>query len=267
MGNVKEVWESKSASWSNRTIDPKSYFWLTSDSVAKLASKHLKSGSVLDVGCGSGVLCYKLAQKGFDVFGTDISENMIAETSRRLAALDTQAPTRFRVCRDGIIPFKGQTFDLITAIEVLPYVADWPQFIHNLCNFLNPNGLMILSNVNRRSIAVWHEIGNHFLPMIRRKHVEDKCDFGTHTECIINLFRTGYHSGGFVNYHTSKQCYTAKCLDDLLNSQGFKNIDEISLYSKPFLDSKPFQRTKIGSKFARNLGWEHIGVYRQDASR
>ena len=40
-------------------------------------------GNILDVGTGDGILAEKLAEKGFQVFGIDIAENIICENKKR----------------------------------------------------------------------------------------------------------------------------------------------------------------------------------------
>jgi SAM-dependent methyltransferase len=48
-----------------------------------LREKKIKSGLVVDLGCGSGVLAGRLTRAGFDVLGVDISESMLKLARKR----------------------------------------------------------------------------------------------------------------------------------------------------------------------------------------
>ena len=77
--------------------------------------------SILDVGCGEGVLTHKWAQRlEGRVVGIDLDDPAIqAEWSKR------QAPNlEYRVMKAERLPFADGEFDLASAIEVLEHVPD-----------------------------------------------------------------------------------------------------------------------------------------------
>jgi len=78
--------------------------------------------SILDVGCGEGVLTHKWAQHpGVErVVGIDLEDPVIqAEWAKR------QAPNlEYRVTKAERMPFADGEFDLVSAIEVLEHVPD-----------------------------------------------------------------------------------------------------------------------------------------------
>ena len=79
-------------------------------------------GSLLDVGCGEGVLVHRWAERlgGKRVVGIDLEEESLqAGWSRR------QAPNlEYRTMRAEDLPFAANEFDLASAIEVLEHVPD-----------------------------------------------------------------------------------------------------------------------------------------------
>lgn len=78
--------------------------------------------SVLDVGCGEGVLVHRWAQQlnGRRVVGIDLEEKSI-----QAGWAERQAPNlEYRVMAAADLPFGAGEFDLASAIEVLEHVPD-----------------------------------------------------------------------------------------------------------------------------------------------
>ena len=78
--------------------------------------------SLLDVGCGEGVLTHKWAQRLGDrrIVGIDLEDPVIQKEweSRRAPNLE------YRVMKAENLPFADEEFDVATAIEVLEHVPD-----------------------------------------------------------------------------------------------------------------------------------------------
>lgn len=76
---------------------------------------------VADIGCGMGRLILRLAEAARFVIGLDISSAMLAEASRRLAAV----PCACLVQMNGqALPLQTGSVDLALAVDVMPYVPD-----------------------------------------------------------------------------------------------------------------------------------------------
>ena len=107
--------------------------------------KPLSGKTVLDVGCGAGLLCEPLARLGASVTGVDAApENISAATAH---AAGSGLAIDYRAGELGTLGL-GQ-FDLITCMEVIEHVADKPAFVAQLAAHLAPDGLMVLSTPNR----------------------------------------------------------------------------------------------------------------------
>jgi 2-polyprenyl-3-methyl-5-hydroxy-6-metoxy-1,4-benzoquinol methylase len=79
-------------------------------------------GSLLDVGCGEGVLVHKWAQRlaGRRIVGIDLEEESV-----QAGWAQRQAPNlEYRVMPAENLPFADGEFDLASAIEVLEHVPD-----------------------------------------------------------------------------------------------------------------------------------------------
>lgn len=103
----------------------------------------LEGRSVLDVGCGGGLLAEPLARLGGKVTGLDASPEVIsvARDHAELMGLDIDY-------RAGDVQELEGRFDLVTAMEVVEHVADPALFVRALANRLAPEGLLIMSTPN-----------------------------------------------------------------------------------------------------------------------
>jgi len=108
-------------------------------------------GRLVDIGCGGGDLCFGAADLGFETLGVDIAEGMIAEASRRAAALAPEVRSRleFRVGDVLTLDDAGPSVDAVTALGLLEYLeADAPLFAW-AARRLRPGGVLVVSCRNR----------------------------------------------------------------------------------------------------------------------
>jgi 2-polyprenyl-6-hydroxyphenyl methylase / 3-demethylubiquinone-9 3-methyltransferase len=105
------------------------------------------AGEILDVGCGAGLLSEALARQGFAVLGLDAAEAAIA--AARAHAEGQALPLRYRAGRIEDLIGEGQTFPVVTALEVIEHVPDPQAFLSALSDALAPGGLLFLSTLNR----------------------------------------------------------------------------------------------------------------------
>jgi 2-polyprenyl-3-methyl-5-hydroxy-6-metoxy-1,4-benzoquinol methylase len=120
--------------------------------------------SLLDVGCGEGVLVHKWAQELGEarVVGIDLEEPSIQAGWEQRQAKNLE----YKVMRAENLPFSDSEFDLVTAIEVLEHVPD-PE--HTLAEMARCAERHLLVSVPREPLwrmlnmargAYWSELGN-----------------------------------------------------------------------------------------------------------
>lgn len=102
---------------------------------------------VLDVGCGAGLLCEPLARMGAEVTGIDAAAQSL-EVARHHAAMSELA-IDYRHTTVEALAEAGESYDLVTALEVVEHVADVDVFLHACCALVRPSGALALSTINR----------------------------------------------------------------------------------------------------------------------
>lgn len=111
-------------------------------------------GSLLDVGCGEGVLQRRLRALGYSHYlGIDRSEEAIAR-----AQVEQDARTEFR-CADAEAYKPQDTFDVIIFNEVLYYLKDPVDVVRRVARALNPDGIAIISMLRwTSSRRIWRSL-------------------------------------------------------------------------------------------------------------
>lgn len=114
-----------------------------SASLTRLIAASIPAGaSVLDIGCGAGLLTAALLRKGCDVSSLDISAEMLALCNRYLAREGLQGRVRKGAVAD--IAEDGR-FDRVVALDVLEHIQDDQQALRRLRGALKKDGALVLA--------------------------------------------------------------------------------------------------------------------------
>lgn len=129
----------------------------------------LKGKSLLDVGCGGGILAESLSKSGAHVTGID-AELTAIEAAKKHAA--TQKLTLQYACMP-IEECTGQ-YDVITCMELLEHVSHPECLIEKAASLLKPGGHFFLSTINRNLKAYLYAIvGAEYLLKLLPKQTHD----------------------------------------------------------------------------------------------
>ncbi len=107
--------------------------------------------SLLDVGCGGGLMAEPMARLGFAVTAIDAAEKNIAVARRHAEQMGLAIDYRAEPVE--ALAEAGRTFDVVLALEVVEHVADLDGFLDAAVATLKPGGLMVLSTLNRTAKA------------------------------------------------------------------------------------------------------------------
>lgn len=112
----------------------------------------LPGGSVLDAGCGSGVMSDMAAAKAGHVLAFDASAEMLKLAEESLAH---QQPSKIELKLAAFgdrALLQGRSFDLILCSSVLEYLDDWWSAFEWLTAALAPGGTILFSMPNGDSL-------------------------------------------------------------------------------------------------------------------
>ena len=126
---------------------------------------------ILDIGCGGGLVSEPLARLGARVTGIDPSPETIAAASTHAAAQNLTID--YRAIRAEDLASTGQTFDVVTCLEVVEHVPDVSAFLAVAASLVRPGGMLVLSTLNRT-------LKSYALAIIGAEYVLRWVPVGTH---------------------------------------------------------------------------------------
>ena len=103
---------------------------------------------VLDIGCGGGILCESLAQRGAIVTGIDMGEAPLSVA--KLHQLESNLTINYQhSTAEAFAQEHAGEFDIVTCLEMLEHVPDPAQVINAAATLVKPGGHLYFSTINR----------------------------------------------------------------------------------------------------------------------
>lgn len=128
---VRYIKESLCAQFGRDACDPKALTGLT----------------LLDVGCGGGLLCEPLARMGAEVTGIDPGGEAVE--AARLHAESGHLDITYRAQTAEELLAAGASYDAVAAMEVIEHVNEPKQFIATCAGLVGHKGLFFGATINR----------------------------------------------------------------------------------------------------------------------
>jgi 2-polyprenyl-6-hydroxyphenyl methylase/3-demethylubiquinone-9 3-methyltransferase len=110
----------------------------------------LKGKSVLDVGCGGGILAESMAARGARVTGIDLSDKALGVA--RLHLLESGQKVEYRkISAEDLAGETPAAFDVVTCLEMLEHVPDPASTVRACATLVRPGGTVFFSTINRNA--------------------------------------------------------------------------------------------------------------------
>jgi 2-polyprenyl-6-hydroxyphenyl methylase/3-demethylubiquinone-9 3-methyltransferase len=138
-------WDPKGDSRALHDMNPLRLDYI--DARAGLAGK-----TVLDIGCGGGILAEAMALRGAEVTGIDMSEAPL--NVARLHLAESGASVDYRhTSAETLAAERAGAFDVVTCMEMLEHVPDPAAIVQATATLLKNGGHAFFSTINRNSKA------------------------------------------------------------------------------------------------------------------
>jgi len=108
--------------------------------------------SVLDIGCGGGLVAEPMARLGARVTGIDALDRNLRAAALHADAVGLEIDYRDRSVE--VLAADGQRFDLVLALEVIEHVAEPALFMAAAASLVKPGGALVAATLNR-TLKAW----------------------------------------------------------------------------------------------------------------
>src|SRR5918993_3624825 len=186
------------------------------DFIADVLSQSLPTGAtVLDVGCGNGIISRSLGRKGFKVLGIDVSEKAIEKAKE----LNDLSNVNFQVMSAEQLAVSSEKYHAVVCSEVLEHLHEPQKLLQVLYQSLKNEGVLIVTVPNGkgpREVFVTKPTQN-----LRRKNNW----LWRFVQAIKKLFGYGGTTvQSSADDLTHIQFFTKKSLEQLANETSFRII-------------------------------------------
>ena len=118
---------------------------------------HISDKSVLDVGCGGGILSESMANCGAQVTGIDLAEKSLKIAKLHLLESGVQVDYQC-IAVETLAEQQPASFDVVTCMEMLEHVPDPASIIRACATLVKPGGWVFFSTLNRNPKAYLYAI-------------------------------------------------------------------------------------------------------------
>lgn len=157
--------------------------------------------SVLDIGCGGGLVAEPLTRLGAHVTGIDPAPETIE--AAKAHAKGAGLAIAYDATTAEVLADAGKTYDAVLLLEVVEHVPDVPAFLKRVVPLVAPGGLLILSTLNRTLKA-------YALAIVGAEYILRWLPVGTHQwERFVRPeeLRKGLRGAGFALTNTTGMTY------------------------------------------------------------
>ena len=158
----------------------------------------LRGKTVLDVGCGGGILAEAMAREGAHVTGIDLSEKALAVA--RLHQLESGVSVEYRLmAAEALAAEAAGSFDVVTCMELLEHVPEPASTIAACARLVSPGGIVVFSTINRNAKAyLLAVIGAEYLLKLLPRGTHDYARFLKPSEVAASARKAGLETDALI---------------------------------------------------------------------
>lgn len=109
----------------------------------------LAGKSVVDIGCGGGILSDAMARKGANVLGIDLSAKALRVAQLHALEAGTTQVRYEEISAEALAQERPAEFDVVTCMEMLEHVPDPSSVVKACSTLVKPGGWVFFSTINR----------------------------------------------------------------------------------------------------------------------
>ena len=132
----------------------------------------LNGKTVLDVGCGGGILSESMAGLNAQVTGIDLSDKALQVAKLHLLESGRQVDYR-KIAVEELAALQPARYDVVTCLEMLEHVPDPGSIITACAQLVKPGGWIFFSTLNRNPKS-------YLLAVIGAEYILNMLPRGTH---------------------------------------------------------------------------------------
>lgn len=151
--------------------------------------------TLLDIGCGGGLIAEPMARLGFTVTAIDASGENIGTAALHAERMGLSID--YRAVMPETLAETGAAFDAVLALEVIEHVADVEAFWRATASLMKPGGALIAATLNRtiKSLALGKVAAEYVLRWVPAG-THDWRKFVRPSEMVRSLRASRLHVGG-----------------------------------------------------------------------
>jgi ubiquinone/menaquinone biosynthesis C-methylase UbiE len=162
-------------------------------------SECVAGNSVLDIGCGHGIVSIFLAQHGMKVTAIDISEQLLDKLRSSISDKNLSIEVKRGDAYD--IPCRDNEFDVVVARMFLPHFPDWPKVLKEMTRVTKQGGKLIVHFHSRENTALGKKLAMHDCKFSSSEDITNPFNFSAETD-DAELNKVSKQAGLLVNGRT-----------------------------------------------------------------
>ncbi len=174
----------------------------------------------IDLGCGPGAYLEEFTKRNYEVYGVDISQEMLNTCAVRLKVDDESFRKKFICGSIENVPFDDNYFDAAACIGVLGLLISDIKTISEIRRILMPGGVLLLTVENMLSLSNLDFILRHKIKSLFNKNGGSKKEISEEEKAYpgITISSNWFPNQLGMNY----KIYNPYKLIQLMNDQGFE---------------------------------------------